>query len=425
MSKKDILSFAQYHIDNTDKDFLEKYWDYEKNTVNPFEISYGSNKYVWIRCDKKAYHGSYNIKCKSFSHGGKCSYCCGKNVNYFDSIGFLHHNIAKLIIDDDRNNLNWREIYNISPGSHAKYYVKCLNCGNESNDKKVIYNLTKQGYSCKYCSDGVSIPEKFMGNLLNELNVDYVTQYMFEIDKSKRYDFYIPDMNMIIETNGIQHYKSCNRGRSLLDEKNNDIYKNKLALSNGIDKYISINCSISQLNWLRDNIIKELGEYFNLSNVDWNDIWIKCQNSLTIETWNLWNSGVNSINDISLKLNLNRCVVRDYLKRGKRLGKVDYDEIEIKKQVGLRQSGRNNPRSKSFLCITTKRIFRSGVEAAKYYNINVNGIRNCCKGRSKYSGKLPDGTKLKWKILTWNHNKKYVIKLKPEIINKTRIKFND
>ena len=42
-------SFAQYHIDNTDPDFLEKYWDYEKNNISPWEIKPFSGKRVWIK----------------------------------------------------------------------------------------------------------------------------------------------------------------------------------------------------------------------------------------------------------------------------------------------------------------------------------------------------------------------------------------
>ena len=31
-------SFAQYGIDNICEDFLEKYWDYDKNTINPWDV---------------------------------------------------------------------------------------------------------------------------------------------------------------------------------------------------------------------------------------------------------------------------------------------------------------------------------------------------------------------------------------------------
>ena len=61
-------SFA-YHIEQELGLKLEDVWDFEKNTVNPYHISKGTNKKVWIKCQneeinelngsmKKEYHGS-------------------------------------------------------------------------------------------------------------------------------------------------------------------------------------------------------------------------------------------------------------------------------------------------------------------------------------------------------------------------------
>ena len=82
--------------------------------------------------------------------------------------------------------------------------------------------------------------------------------------------------------------------------------------------------------------------------------------------------------------------------------------------------GKNNPNSKSVICLTTKKIFYSAKEAGKYYNIDNSSICKCCKGfiktkkgkmqRIYYCGKLSDGTKLIWRFLIWNHNRTYRIK---------------
>lgn len=63
-------------------------------------------------------------------------------------------------------------------------------------------------------------------------------------------------------------------------------------------------------------------------------------------------------------------------------------------------SGKNNPRAKSVICITTDRIFNTTKEAAMFYNIkSKSGISACCKGRLNYCGRLEDGTKLEWEYL--------------------------
>lgn len=72
--------------------------------------------------------------------------------------------------------------------------------------------------------------------------------------------------------------------------------------------------------------------------------------------------------------------------------------------------GKNNPKARCIICITTYKIFSTQKEASKYYNCIRQHISKCCKGERKSCGKLPDGTPLKWKYLNWKHNKKYRIK---------------
>lgn len=69
-------------------------------------------------------------------------------------------------------------------------------------------------------------------------------------------------------------------------------------------------------------------------------------------------------------------------------------------EVSEKMSGKNNPHAKPVICITTNEIFYTATEATKYYNINQTGVTDCCKGRQKSAGKLPDGTKLVWRYIT-------------------------
>ena len=69
--------------------------------------------------------------------------------------------------------------------------------------------------------------------------------------------------------------------------------------------------------------------------------------------------------------------------------------------------GKNNPRARSIICITTKKIFYTAKEAGDYYDTCRPDITNCCKGKYKSAGKLPDGTKLVWRYLNHKHNKTY------------------
>ena len=46
----------------------------------------------------------------------------------------------------------------------------------------------------------------------------------------------------------------------------------------------------------------------------------------------------------------------------------------------------NKGRGKSIICLTTKRIFKTISDGAKYYNIQQNGVTLCCKGKLRTSG---------------------------------------
>ena len=169
-------------------------------------------------------------------------------------------------------------------------------------------------------SDGISIPEKFVMNIFKELGIKFITQLnksTFEWCKNYRYDFYIPSLNMIVETHGNQHYKGGFEnfgGRTLEQEQENDKLKKELALNNNIEKYIIIDCRYSLFDWLKKNVIKELGDYFDLSNINWGLIWNNSLKNLVWEVKRLTEEG-NNITKIAEILNIDRHTVANYKKQ--------------------------------------------------------------------------------------------------------------
>lgn len=71
--------------------------------------------------------------------------------------------------------------------------------------------------------------------------------------------------------------------------------------------------------------------------------------------------------------------------------------------------GKNAPNSRAVICLTTKKIFYTITEGAKYYKCDNSHITKCCKGKAKFCGEYK-GEKLVWKFLNYKHNKKYRIK---------------
>ena len=80
---------------------------------------------------------------------------------------------------------------------------------------------------------------------------------------------------------------------------------------------------------------------------------------------------------------------------------------EVKKDKYI---GKNNPRARSVICITTCKIFFTAKDGANFYNIRRESVKDCCGNRQKSAGKLSDGTKLIWMYLDDFLNKcKYTI----------------
>ena len=263
----------------------------------------------------------------------------------------------------------------------------------------------------KNSMDGISIPEKFMLSILKQLNINYIYQLTnknFKWCGYFKYDFYLPKYNIIIETHGGQHYDN-KRGWEELDKtKMNDLFKYKCA-KNHVDNYIIIDCRYSKFNWLKNNVIKELNEYFDLSNINWELAWEESQNSLCVETWELWNKGL-CISGIENKLKISKNTILIYLNRGNELNRCNYNISESRKRGRCKVKGRYNCNATPIICLTTKRIFYTACEGAEYYNIKSSAnISKCCTRERKSCGKLSDGTPLVWRYIIWRHDKKYRI----------------
>lgn len=211
-------SFAQWGIDNICSDFLEKYWDYKKNTVDPWTISYGSKKKVWIKCQEKDYHGSYKTNCNSFtSSNQRCPYCCNCHgiVHELDSLGELFS--LSLDVWSNKNKLS---PFKYSPFSKQKVWWKCPD-GKHNDFLRAIGDSNNYGFRCPECqySKGedkisqvlISIGFEKTENIYNK-NKCYIPQFTFKGLKGTgggllSYDFYLPNYNLLIEYQGIQHTK--------------------------------------------------------------------------------------------------------------------------------------------------------------------------------------------------------------------------
>ena len=207
-------SFAQYHIDNTDVDFLNKYWDYDKNTLNPFEISPMSTKKIWIKCPNKDYHESYDVVCSTFSNGSRCPYCSNIRLNKYDSLGYTNEKVN--IIWSDKNK---KTPYEYSPVSGSKVWWVCENGVHDDYERRISRSNTAD-FMCPKCvtERSESILQEKVRLYLKECGYTVLNEYACNIiAKNPKisngkglmpYDNEVVELKLIIEVNGEQHYRA-------------------------------------------------------------------------------------------------------------------------------------------------------------------------------------------------------------------------
>lgn len=213
--------------------------------------------------------------------------------------------------------------------SHTEFYPICPQCKTIKNKKITINRLyyTKD-INC-ICSDGISIPEKFVYYLLQYFNIEFEYQYRPKWNNKKFYDFYIRKLNMIVEVNGGQHYKTVRlwETNAKISTKENDELKKETALNNGIEKYIQLDLRNSDLEWMKNSIENsELYSILNVSNtnIDYIDIFKKSLKSICINVCNDW-SIIKDTQVLANKYKIARGTVIRYLHKGTQLGLCNYD----------------------------------------------------------------------------------------------------
>lgn len=329
----------------------------------------------------------------NLKRGTGCSSCAGTKVTPINCIW----NKARWMVDlgvteyDAKHNL---------PRSGKKITVKCPHCGEM---KHITPNnlYTKRSISCQKCSDGIKYPEKFMMGVLNQLGVEYTSQLTkkdFKWCSNKKYDFYVPILNAIIETHGRQHYEEV-KGfkRTLEEEQENDRIKKELALNNNISEYIVIDCRNSNMEWIRDSILNsELANIFDLSKIDW----LECEkfalsNRIRVVA-DEWNNRAETDTTVTIakRLNLARSTVNKYLSRANDLEWCTYNPKEERLKTCKNNIAGKNKRAIKVekngkvlgLFESTLELERKSIELFGEILYNSNISLTCQGKRKQYKG---------------------------------------
>lgn len=373
-----------------------------------------------LKCFKKINKKGYGSKCYKYEclncgnideilqgdllRGRGCNVCCfpsQKVLIGYNDMATTSPWIVKWLE-------NKEDAYKYTNLSMKKINFKCNYCGNIKNMRICDFNALI--YQCKKCGDKVSIGEKIMFNVLDQLGIKFKTEYSPKWIKPKRYDFYLTDYNIIIETHGIQHYKEStgNRKKPIENEQENDRIKKEVAIYNGVEEenYIVIDCRESEINFIKQNILdSNLAKVFDLNKINWNDVFIYVMSNVTKEVCNIWNSGIHNSVKIGKIIKIDRNSVTRHLKNGAKLGWTKYNPKTVIRHY-------KNTNGKSLICIETGEVFKSIQKCTDAFEKEMNlklvkssvssvclGKRNQTKGHTfKYISDLTSEEYIKYDI---------------------------
>ena len=226
---------------------------YEMQKINPdlkiLNIYKHSKSIIKYKCLKCGYENE--VRANSLLRGCGCPKC--KGVAKYTQREF--ENIAK----SKNKNIKILSKYD---GKNKKVKCRCLICKNEWETK--AFNLIS-GRGCPSCN--FSRGEGKIRDILNENGIQYESQKKYfdllGINGGQlSYDFYIPDYNLLIEYQGVQHsmpVEFFGGEKRFRQQEKNDYRKREYAKEHNI-QLLEI--------WYNENIEQKLKETLNLETVE-------------------------------------------------------------------------------------------------------------------------------------------------------------
>lgn len=230
-----------------------KYWS-SKNEKNPRQVFKSStDKYLFdCECGHTIDKALSNI-----TKGSWCPYCCipqqkiceKDECNSCYEASFASSDKAKYW--SSKNELNPRQV---SKSSGCKYWFDCEN-GHTFNIALDVISSTKNGW-CSYCVNKTE--QKLYDTLINfyiKLKTQFKVNWCMNISYLP-YDFVLEENKIIIELDGLQHFKQVSNWVSPEKTHLNDVYKMKCANENGysVIRLLQLDVLKDKYDWLTELI---------------------------------------------------------------------------------------------------------------------------------------------------------------------------
>ena len=125
--------------------------------------------------------------------------------------------------------------------------------------------------------------------------------------------------------------------------------------------HIVVDCRKSELEWLKENTIKELDRYFDLSNIDWNLVWNNSLKNLVYEVKRLVEEGYND-KQIAEILGINERTIIRYKKQLGIKTKHEIKQENLLRTKELVQQGKSTKEIVEMLDVSIMTVNRYKIE---------------------------------------------------------------
>lgn len=204
------------------------YWNKEKNIKSPREIPINSQQKFWFKCDK-CNHDFQGILHNITGYNQWCPFCGNQKIcdddNCIDCFNKSFASSDKAIFWSNKNELKPRNKFK---KCNTKFIFNC----EYNHEFEATLNNISSGKWCPFC---INKTEKILKDFLDD-NFNVIYQFKTDWCKKKKhlpFDFCLDDLNIIIELDGIQHFKQVYKWKTPDEQIENDIYKQTCANENG------------------------------------------------------------------------------------------------------------------------------------------------------------------------------------------------
>jgi very-short-patch-repair endonuclease len=233
-----------------------------KNEDLPEELFKNSHKEYLFDCPECKH--TFKQKISRITRGNTCNYChnlimCSRDENCFSCV---NKSFASVERSKNWSCKNKKKPIEVFKSSAEKFWFNCHKCKNEFESRASHITDGSWCPNCRYKT------EDKLYKILSEKYPSLKTQYKVDWCKDKKhlpFDFVIEERKVIVEQDGVQHWKQVAKWKTPEHNRKRDLYKMKCANKNGFSviRILQKDVFKNKYDWLSElceNIEKIINE---------------------------------------------------------------------------------------------------------------------------------------------------------------------